>query len=329
MAARWLARLGLIGLGTVLSILVLELGLRVTHREPWYDRLIGEQVQEPPRYRRNERGLRDRDYGAKPDGTRRILMLGDSFTYGSGVRDEEAVFPRLVEKELQGSFHLADVDDFEVLNGGLPGSLTKAWVRLWNRVGEDFDPDVVLIVFFLRDGTRTSSTKFFTAIRREIVRRNMESRLYAYSYLYRRVRDTLDRQAVSDVYARAIMESYLGSEKQQEEWGLAQENLRWLRDAARGHGATVGLVVFPILMELNDPYPFAPVCDQIEAFARANDIPVLSLLPAFLGQRGPDLWISPFNQHPNAKAHAVAAAAIVPFVERLLQEHERQLAGAR
>ena len=328
MAASWVGRLGLIAFGVVLALVGLEVGLRITHREPWYDRLVGDQLRQGTvAYRENADRLRDRDYDAKPAGVRRILILGDSFTYGSGVPDEDAVFPRLVERELNRSFHLPGVDGFEVLNGGLPGSLTAAWVRLWRRVADDFDPDVVLIVFFLRDGTRTNTSgQFFGSIRRQVVRRNARSSLYAVSYIYRAVRDALDRQAVGDVYARAITDSYLGSDEQKEEWVLAQRHLRQIRNAARQRGATVGLVVFPILLDLDDRYPFAPVCDEITSFARANHIPVLSLLPAFLGQDAPDLWVSPFNQHPNARAHAIAAAAITPFVETLLKRHEARTA---
>ncbi len=313
--------------GLLVGMLMLEVGLRLTRSEPWYDRLVSEQLQPPPiPYRRNANGLRDRNYEAKGPGVRRILILGDSFTYGSGVADEDAVFPRLVERRLNRALRPGDAfDKVEVLNGGLPGSLTGAWVRLWNRVADDFAPDVVLIVFFLRDGTRTNTYgAFFGSIRREIVERNRQSRLYAYSYVYRAARDASDRWAIGDAYARVISDSYLGSDDDRKEWRQAQANLVWLRDAARNRGASVGLVVFPILMGLDDQYPFATVCDEIEEFARRQGIPCLSLLPAFIGQNGPDLWVSSFNQHPNARAHVLAAGAIAPFAEELLRAHERE-----
>jgi len=183
MLRTWLGRVGCIGLGLVLALLALEIGLRLTHGEPWYDRLVGEQLRKPPvPYRRNAVGLRDRDYGPKPVGVRRVLILGDSLTYGSGVPDEDAVFPRLVGKQLNRAARSGDSgsDVVEVLNGGLPGSLTAAWVRPWKRVADTFDPDVVLIVLFLRDGTRTSTVGPFSgSIRREVARRNRESLLPA------------------------------------------------------------------------------------------------------------------------------------------------------
>ncbi len=86
MAARWFGRLACVAFGLLVGMLMLEVGLRLTRSEPWYDRLVSEQLQPPPiPYRRNANGLRDRNYEAKGPGVRRILILGDSFTYGSGV----------------------------------------------------------------------------------------------------------------------------------------------------------------------------------------------------------------------------------------------------
>ena len=85
-----------------------------------------------------------------------MLVLGDSFTYGSGVPDESAPFPRVIERTLGG---------VEVLNGGLPASLPGQWLRLWRGAGRRFEPDAVVIVFFLRDGTRISSRGMFDEVR--------------------------------------------------------------------------------------------------------------------------------------------------------------------
>lgn len=54
----------------------------------------------------------------KPAGTRRILMLGDSFTMGKGVEDDET-FSVLVEKTLQPVLKACGGGALEVLNGGV------------------------------------------------------------------------------------------------------------------------------------------------------------------------------------------------------------------
>jgi hypothetical protein len=69
------------------------------------------------------------------------------------------------------------------LNGGLPGSQTGDWVELLQRLGDSYQPDVIIIVFFLHDGTLTSSIgSFFGPIRDQIVSQNQASALYQNVY---------------------------------------------------------------------------------------------------------------------------------------------------
>src|SRR5271169_4799800 len=87
--------------GIVLALGIVEGALRLTYTAPWYERLIEEQRQNQEGHvRRNADGLRDRDYPPKPADHRRVLIFGDSFTFGLGVFDEDAVMPRVLEREL-------------------------------------------------------------------------------------------------------------------------------------------------------------------------------------------------------------------------------------
>ena len=67
----------------------------------------------------NSLGLRGRETTIeKPAGTRRILMLGDSFTMGKGVEDDQT-FSALIEVSLQASLAACGGGSMEVLNGGV------------------------------------------------------------------------------------------------------------------------------------------------------------------------------------------------------------------
>jgi len=67
----------------------------------------------------NSLGLRGREATLeKPPGTRRILMLGDSFTMGKGVEDDET-FSVLVEQSLQPVLKACGGGTLEALNGGV------------------------------------------------------------------------------------------------------------------------------------------------------------------------------------------------------------------
>ena len=92
----------------------------------------------------NSKGLRDRDYEyAKPDGWRRILVLGDSFVWGYGVADEE-IFTEYLERryETEGS-------KCEVINTGVSGWGTDQELLYLTRHGHKFAPDLVVLAFYL------------------------------------------------------------------------------------------------------------------------------------------------------------------------------------
>ena len=313
--------------GSLVGLIVTEFAARTIYERPWYDHLSDEQEHaEMLNYRLNSYGLRGEEFAVpKPAGSRRVYMAGDSFTFGMGVPDVSQVMPSLVESQLNSEIPVEGVEAVEVLNGGmLRGSLPRDWWRKWQQVGEDFDPDVVIIVFFLRDGTNTGSIPaFFGVIRDEITHRNAADPNYGKSYLFRIYRDFQDRKLVASRYTDAFRAAYFGSEQEQNEWLSAQFNVLEIKKAAEARGAAVGFVIYPILVDLGDDYPFHDICDLLLGFAEGHDIPSLNLLDSFRGQHGPDLWVSPYDQHPNERGHAIAAEAITPFVAELLQTSGR------
>lgn len=314
-------RVALVIIGICLGAGCIELAMWSIYDQPWYDKLTGEQADTSTKgYTRNRFGLRNAPYPIPPpEGSKRTLVFGDSFTFGLGVKNDRYIFPYLLEFMLNERLQGVDADSFHVMNAGIPGSLTGAWLDLWKKMGTAYDPDLVLIVFFLRDGTLTHSIpQFFGVIQEEITERNRISLLYQGSYTYRRIRDNLDRKNVGARYTQAFHDSYFGDESQTKEWRAAQENLLELRDLAVASGAKVAFAIFPVLVELNEHYPFKAICDLLESFARENDMPVLNLLPSYLGHRSDRLWVSSFDQHPNAAGHVIAAEALFPFVSGLL-----------
>jgi len=93
----------------------------------------------------NSLGLRDREYGPKPAGVRRVLVLGDSIAAGYAVR-LESTFPKIAEELLNE--RNADCR-WEVINGAVPGYSTKQELALLESIGWQLDPDIVVLAFYL------------------------------------------------------------------------------------------------------------------------------------------------------------------------------------
>jgi lysophospholipase L1-like esterase len=324
-----LLRKGAVALGSgALALVALELWARARWSAPWYERVVAEQAESQSiAYTENRFGLRDRDYPSpRPADRLRLLILGDSFTHGTGVRDDQLVFPELLERELD-RMTWPGKSGVDVLNGGLSGSLTQQWLRLWDQVVDDFEPDALLIVFFLRDGTRLSSAGYFEELHALIDRSAEETALYRHSYLYRTLQDLRIRREILTAYRGGFDRAYLGSPEETLPWQRAQKRLLELRDDARARDIPVGLAVFPLLVELNAEHPFRAVVDEVLAFGRESGLATHDLLPAFLGHEAAELWVSPEDQHPNAAGHAIAARSLLPFAAELLRAAPRARAA--
>ena len=319
--ARLWALRGLLLLGSVIATLGLaECSLRLTPEVAWHEQIEKQVVhgQVPSVYIGDRRfklratlnPIVDFDSGAY-----RILFLGDSFTYGSGLEDAETAFPARVTKRLQEFDANVLGRRFEYFNGGIPGSLTGRWVQLIQLVEEDFDPDLVVTVFSLRDGTRGLGYRGkLREYRETMARLQRDSFIFSYSRLFRELAQKKMQRRVSRDYLAEMEEAYLGDSAATAEWRKAQKNLLLLRDLARAQGSDFVLVIFPVLYGLQGDYPLAGVVAEIEGFARSNDIAVFSLLPDFQGKNEEELWVSTTDQHPNERAHGIAAQAIAEFL---------------
>jgi lysophospholipase L1-like esterase len=105
-------------------------------------------------FRINHQGMRaDRDYSyQKPTGVRRIIVLGDSFTAGLEVENEQT-FCSVLERELRRAGL-----NVEVLNAGVSGFSTAEECLYLERELMKYQPDLVIVSFCgndLDDNVRT------------------------------------------------------------------------------------------------------------------------------------------------------------------------------
>jgi lysophospholipase L1-like esterase len=168
---RW-ARDGAIILGVTLALLaVSEATLRAffpqhltatpieaEHLSQW-DELLGIRYVPGARWRFrdpeytaeyaiNEHGFRDaNNYTArKREGTTRVLVLGDSFTFGQGVEYED-VWTTMVERRLRELGR----SDIEIMNAGIQGTDQRSQLILLKELAQDFEIDVVVVAFLIND----------------------------------------------------------------------------------------------------------------------------------------------------------------------------------
>ena len=113
-------------------------------------RLLPSQDRTTPRgqhIRINSLGMRDEEFPRqKPAGEFRILLLGDSLTFGIDVEQDE-IFARRVATSLRGKSQ----GTIRVMNGAVQGydtSNERDWLRTF---GFDLAPDLVVVMFYPND----------------------------------------------------------------------------------------------------------------------------------------------------------------------------------
>jgi len=249
----------------------------------------------------------------------RILFLGDSFTFGSGVDRGEDRFTDLVEVRLnEDSARGAGPARYHVYNAGVGSSRPVGWVRYLRRLLPSYEPDMVVAVFFLRDGTDlcTSLRCHRETIRRIKVRYAVRFG-YDASYLARYFYGRLIVRDFSEHYRETVMSSYLGTDDERETWEKQQVALRKIQRICERRGIDFQLIVFPLLFDL-DRYPYQSVEDEILGFAAEAGIPAFSLLEGFRGRDARALWVAENDQHPNEDGHRIAAETLLPYLREAI-----------
>jgi lysophospholipase L1-like esterase len=129
----------------------------------------------------NSRGLRDKEYPyKKDDGTVRIGIFGDSFTFGEGVQNDET-YPKVLEELLnKDDLVLNTKRRVEVLNFGIGKSGTSHQLAWYQKEGRKYDLDYVIVgflsandftdnwsgVFYLKDNKLVHNPSAYSSIRR-------------------------------------------------------------------------------------------------------------------------------------------------------------------
>ncbi len=256
----------------------------------------------------NADGFRGAEIGRRREEVVRIVMLGDSFTFGQGVADDET-YPARVERLLAGR---RDGRHYEVLNGGVSGTGMEDHVARLEEKGWALEPDLVTVQFYLNDLLPRVEDAGAGEGAIEDVLFGLRRRSYALFFVADRLRalgrggdrkpdfvEQLARRLATDPAAWTGFDAAVA----------ALERHRRRRDVP------VAVVLFP--------HPIAPdgamaeIHRSVAARVRAAGLPVIDLLDAFQELEPGERVVSSIDHHPSVAAHAIAAAEVVAGLEAL------------
>lgn len=286
----------------------------------------------------NEDGLRgplmDK---AKGEGTRRVLYLGDSVTFGYRVKRHEDTFPFIADSLVSVS------RDFpvETVNAGVGGYSPWQQTIFLQREGIHYAPDLVVVGFVLNDVTEKFALEKYGGS-------GMGYQLRE-SY-YSRWDQLVSRSAFAQVVRRAARvikarrrfgdDPQLGATKQQAldvetlirhpeqenvavAWRVTLQNVREIFDYCHERRTPALLVIFPFAMQLASPDSLSSPQQTLTAYADTHGIASLDVLPALhaymteAGATAEDIFID--EDHLTVLGHRIVADVIAKRIETLIE----------
>jgi hypothetical protein len=262
-------------------------------------------------YRINRHGYRGVDFvRKKPAGTYRIVMLGDSFTFGEGT-PEPLIYPSLLGEALRS--RRAGGRWIEVINLGVPGDDVSGALQTYHNLARRLEPDWVVFQWNTNDfpspDVQQDHLRLIGARYRELF---ADARALRWSHL------------LSFTYMRLqtwlLSRELIATTREDAERGRYQfDGIGRLRSMAKNDGAGFTVLAFPELIRF-DAYPYAAILELLHEYCRSEGIALIDLLPALSAHRDSELWVHETDHHPNRIAHAIAARELLEEIERWLPE---------
>jgi hypothetical protein len=278
---------------------------------------------------------RDRRHGFSkiPKGAVTIVAIGDSFTYGQGVKLKDTFIKRLERARSSRPVYGLDY--------AVPGADIRGVVKEFNKyfsdrprptpsliiygyvlndpfvdkesigkiagLEENDDPDDELRVPFDLINLRTNVIHLLRGPRVSLIASH--SRIVEFA-LAAAERERLSRRAVQ--YYLDIHDP----EKNGRGISRTLDAIKTMNDSAKKSGSRFVVAIFPIFYKIDSGYPFLKTHAFLSKELTARGVDVVDLYPGYAGRADEDLWVHPVDQHPNELAQKIAAEQIERWIRR-------------
>jgi lysophospholipase L1-like esterase len=266
-------------------------------------------------HRTNSAGMRGPEVEKEaPPGTFRIGIVGDSFTMGAGVAEEDA-YPARVQVLLNERTSGAR---FEVLNLGLGGLNVRQAVKRLVKVGLPYGPRLVVYGFTVNDiEKRRDARREPDADERRLLakwKRFADSRSHLLRIVWPRLVSLRENVwHLPGSYPDSLRNDYDNPEK----WARITGGLDLFAAIGERLGICVHVLIHTFVADLHLIHPFSDIYERVGEAARERGLTVSQSLPLYRWHNAADLRVSVIDSHPNPEGHRLLAETLVEGLARL------------
>lgn len=220
--------------------------------------------------------------------TKRIAVIGDSFTYGFGVLEEDTFLAKLQ------LYYQAKGENVEVINAAVPAAGIVEYKKILKDNVSPVSPDILLVGININD-----VTIFPTNYIIETIKKKYDYKIRHYVHLLDFIFYTLEKKESGKENLKKILASYT-PERTEEFKSFINELKKYSADQK----IKVFIMIHPIYLDF-DHYAFSYIHHDLDGIVKASGLPYYDFLNDFLGKSAEDYWITKNDQHPNEKAHQI------------------------
>lgn len=272
-----------------------------------YSPVRGRRAWEPV----NTAGYRDEEHTReKPAGVRRVVFVGDSFTYGAGVLLDDTY-----AKRTGRGLSSARRETWESIVLAVPGYDTEQEEALVEKEAFTYSPDLLVLGYVLNDAEARGAAEH---------RRAQE---WAEAEALRTTPPWWRRSALLNLVAERLRAERENRRRIENHLNLYRDGAAGFRAAKRSlgniaatcreRGVPFVVLLFPLFANpLDERYPFESIHRKVEAAARDAQALFVDTLPYYRDMDWHLLTVEGArDEHPNELAHRIAAQALLAALE--------------
>lgn len=241
----------------------------------------------------NALGYRDHEWDNLDLADRSIVVvLGDSFAAGVGIRHIEDRFSNVLAEKLG--------DGYVVMNAGIAGAQTEAELAALRAF--PYEPDILILSYYIND-TYTIALEHglepdFDGYVPPRGLHYLVDKSYLANFVYLRLirLPVFGGQEVNTSYETVLEKAYSDPQI----WGEHEQDLLAIYDWTREHDATLIVVVFP---DMRKPEQTSAMTARVASLFADLDVPVIDLGQSFAGSSPRQLMVNPYDAHPSRAVH--------------------------
>lgn len=235
-----------------------------------------------------------------------IAFIGDSFTFGTGVDADKNLV-----RQTNDILRQRHPGEYTAINLGTTGAdLICEWV-VYNRFRDIYRPNIVVHVISPND----MDVDYFEGLRKIEATLAYRSVFAQHSYFVALAEGYMRREETLEEYFEYLSGGRT-TDQLNRAWRIIDREIAAIKGLVEEGGAIYVMTRFPEFLLDLDRYPLEHVHRRTAELADRLNVPYLDLLDVFRKQPRQQFSISRLDDHPNEKAHRIAAEAITDFLEK-------------